>query len=122
MGFLVIAITALLGVAGVVLLASARKRIMFVYFALASCIPLIAGFMATSKAYSRIEAAAEARPGIVSREMRDIELAHARLPFLAGAGGFGALLIVTLAGLLICRDLCKEHRGDKDDSGPAQSK
>ncbi len=104
-GGAVLLVTVLMGIGGVIMLASVRKRCMFYTFAGLAAVPILLGVIGTmlgySEVYRTVAESASDDPAML-RKM----LAQARIPLFLGAGGFGALLLVSLAGLLLCKGVC----------------
>ena len=106
-GAAVVGISVLLGMAGVAILAAARRRRCFIVFSVLAALPLVAGAIGTVIGYGEVgEAVAAMGAAGVEPQIVDAAFAQARLPLYIGAGGFAALLIVSLVGLLLCKDLC----------------
>ena len=68
--------------------------------------------MGYAETYRLIGERSEADPSLMSAM-----LSQARMPLFLGAGGFGALLIVGLAGLLLCKGICDGEDDESDAAG-----
>jgi len=103
-----VGVTVLMGIGGVVLLAGARRRRCFLAFVGLSALPLIVGSIGTAVGYAEAgEALAKMGESAAGSTLVATAFAQARLPLYIGAAGFGALLILSFAGLLLCKDLCE---------------
>ena len=109
----VLIVTIVLGIGGVFMLAKIRKRCLFYTFTGVATVPLILGVIGTGVGYAEtfraLGGAAEADPTLLNSM-----LSQARIPLFLGAGGFGALLLVSLAGLLLCKGVCDGEDEDEE--------
>ena len=107
-GAAVLLVTIILGIGGVVMLATVRKRCMFYIFTGIAAVPLVLGTIGAGMGYAETYRAL-GDAGAADASLLNAMLAQARIPLFLGAGGFGALLLVSLAGLLLCKGICDDE-------------